>query len=109
MGHSSSVLHECIKLGHLQMKKKLKSKWNMIALKLIKPMHLQIACARKKRQLLELFKLLFANRMPLRQNCRRQLKFRPAKACEKLQNRCTKCHKLKHVLKRLPQSQRKLQ
>ena len=109
MGHSSTVLHECIKLGHLQMKKKLKSKWNMITLKLIKPMHLLIACARKKRQLLELFKLLFTNTMPSMQSCRRQLKFRPAKACKRLQNRCTKYCKLKHALKRLLQSQRKLQ
>ncbi len=67
-----------------------------------------IAFARKRRLLLELYKLPFANRKPSKRSRKKLLKYKLARTCEKLQNKCAKRRKSRNVLKRLLQSQRKL-
>jgi len=90
MGHNFSVLLESFVLRPILMKKKLRNKQNGPGLTRTNQMHLLNVFAKKRNELLELYRLLFASNKPLRRSFKKLLKSKLVKTSEKLKNRPVK-------------------
>jgi hypothetical protein len=93
MDHNSSALPEFTALKLIQMKKELRNKQNGTGLTTTKLLHLLNVFGKKKSELLELYRLQFASRKPLRRSSKKLLKSKPEKTNEKQQNKRVKLQK----------------
>ena len=103
MGPSFSVPPEFIMPRNIQRISKPRNKQNVTGLTITKLLHSQIASIKKKRKLLELFRLLFASRRQPRKSFKKLLRSKPERTNEKQQNKRAKPRKPRNALKKLLQ------